>query len=207
VCVCACSFHRGENGGRRGSGDRCARRSAMCSDSSLSSSAGAAPADSEPCQSPLHIVHWLCVHDFGGSRRPNQGSGERQFDRSPGVSNCSKYGYPDTSTGDMGSTTSRGRHRGGINAEWGQIGVCDEAHGYPAVEAACCSIRWSRPMFHRTKILAVLAIWSCLLGTSSAVVCSAATRESADCNIKLVAGPRGQLGIQINWTSAVAYPS
>lgn len=40
-----------------------------------------------------------------------------------------------------------------------------------------------------------------------AVVCNQNTRNGEDCNIEIQAGAFGMLQMQINWTSAVAYPS
>ena len=44
-------------------------------------------------------------------------------------------------------------------------------------------------------------------GPVDAVVCNQNTRNGEDCNINIQAGAHGMLQMQINWTSAVAYPS
>ena len=93
-----------------------------------------------------------------------------------------------------------------------RIRACVTGHGHPAVMPAltftqprALKKRRAAPVRAMCQTLAAVLTWG-FLSMAAAKVCDIGTWFDADCNIQIEAGPHGPLAMQINWTSAVAYP-
>lgn len=93
-----------------------------------------------------------------------------------------------------------------------RIRACAEGHGQPAVVPELTrtqprALTKRRDALARSvcQTLAAVLMWG-FLSVAAAKVCNADTWFHADCNIQTNTGPHGVLAMQINWTSAVAYP-
>jgi hypothetical protein len=119
---------------------------------------------------------------------------------------------PAATTGDReqgGAATGEAGRWGGASK---RIRACAAGHGQPAVVPAltrtqphALTKRRAAPARAVCQTLAAVLMWG-FLSVAAAKVCDVGTWFDADCNIQINAGPHGVLAMQINWTSAVAYP-